>query len=72
MENTWQLFDELHFELKRVIVGDDGEHVVIVYDSTMTNKDGSDMQIGSMEIFRVVDGRILEVWNCGYGQGVWR
>ncbi|MDH6197100.1 hypothetical protein M2272_003753 [Mycobacterium frederiksbergense] len=25
----------------------------------------------SMEIFRVVDGRITEVWNCGYKQGVW-
>ena len=23
-------------------------------------------------IFRVVDGRITEVWNCGYKQGVWR
>jgi hypothetical protein len=24
-----------------------------------------------MEIFRVIDGRITEVWNCGYQQGVW-
>jgi hypothetical protein len=24
-----------------------------------------------MEIFRVVAGRITEVWNCGYKQGVW-
>ncbi|MCP3812098.1 nuclear transport factor 2 family protein, partial [Mycobacteriaceae bacterium Msp059] len=23
------------------------------------------------EFFRVVDGRITEVWNCGYKQGVW-
>ena len=72
VENTWQMFDKLHFDLKRVIAGDDGEHVVIIYDSTMTNKDGSEMRIGSIETFRVVDGRILEVWNCGYGQGVWR
>lgn len=28
--------------------------------------------VGSMEIFRVVDGRIVEVWNCGYKQGVWQ
>ena len=26
---------------------------------------------GAEEIFRVVDGRITEVWNCGYHQGVW-
>jgi len=25
-----------------------------------------------MEIFRVVEGRITEVWNCGYKQGVWQ
>jgi len=25
-----------------------------------------------LEIFRVVDGRIIEVWNCGHGQGVWQ
>ena len=26
----------------------------------------------SMEIFRVVGGRITEVWNCGYKQGIWQ
>jgi predicted SnoaL-like aldol condensation-catalyzing enzyme len=35
-------------------------------------KDGTEVTIGSMEIFRVVDGRITEVWNCGYKQGVWQ
>ena len=24
------------------------------------------------EVFRVVDGKITEVWNCGYKQGVWK
>ena len=38
---------------------------------TMTLKDGTSVNIGSMEIFRVVGGRITEVWNCGYKQGVW-
>ena len=33
---------------------------------------GTELSIGSMEIFRVVDGRITEVWNCGYKQGVWQ
>jgi hypothetical protein len=28
--------------------------------------------ISSMEIFRVIDGRFIEVWNCGYKQGVWQ
>jgi hypothetical protein len=54
-----------------MVAGDDGEHVAIVYQSPMTLKDGTNVDIGSMEIFRVVDGKITEVWNCGYKQGVW-
>jgi hypothetical protein len=38
----------------------------------MTLRDGSYVEVGSMEIFRVVAGKITEVWNCGYQQGVWR
>jgi predicted SnoaL-like aldol condensation-catalyzing enzyme len=68
---TWGMFDKLRFDLGLVIAGDDGEHVTIVYESPMTLKDGTDTTISSMEIFRVVDGRITEVWNCGYKQGVW-
>jgi predicted SnoaL-like aldol condensation-catalyzing enzyme len=67
----WAMFDEVRFDLNLIVAGDDGEHVAIVYESPMTLKDGTETTIGSMEIFRVVDGRITEVWNCGYKQGVW-
>ncbi|MHC9293057.1 nuclear transport factor 2 family protein [Mycobacterium sp. LTG2003] len=66
-----QMFEKIRFDLNLVVAGDDGEHVVIVYESPMTLKDGTEMTISSMEIFRVIDGRITEVWNCGYKQGVW-
>ncbi|WP_431238779.1 nuclear transport factor 2 family protein [Mycolicibacterium aichiense] len=66
-----EMFDEIRFDLNLVLAGDDGEHVAIVYQSPMTLKDGTRVDVGSMEIFRVVDGRITEVWNCGYKQGVW-
>ena len=70
-----EMFDKLRFDLNIVIAGDDGEHVAIVYDSTMTTKDGTetntDTKVASIEVFRVVDGKITEVWNCGYKQGVW-
>ena len=62
---------ELRFDLNLVVAGDDGEHVAIVYESPIRLKDGTETTIGSMEIFRVIDGRITEVWNCGYQQGVW-
>ncbi|NTY59273.1 nuclear transport factor 2 family protein [Mycolicibacterium sphagni] len=66
-----EMFSSIRFDLNLVVTGDDGEHVAIVYQSPMTLKDGLETTVGSMEIFRVVDGRITEVWNCGYKQGVW-
>jgi predicted SnoaL-like aldol condensation-catalyzing enzyme len=65
------MFADIRFDLNLVVAGEDGEHVAIVYQSPMTLKDGAEVVIGSMEIFRVVAGRITEVWNCGYKQGVW-
>jgi predicted SnoaL-like aldol condensation-catalyzing enzyme len=67
----WDMFEAIRFDLNVVVAGDDGEHVAIVYQSPMKLKDGTETTVGSMEIFRVVDGRITEVWNCGYKQGVW-
>jgi predicted SnoaL-like aldol condensation-catalyzing enzyme len=68
--DMWKVCDSLHFDLNIVVAGDDGEHVTIVYDSTVTAND-TETNIASIEVFRVVDGRITEVWNCGYKQGVW-
>ena len=67
----WAIFEDIRFALNLVVAGDDGEHVAIVYQSPMKLKDGTETTISSMEIFRVRDGRITEVWNCGYKQGVW-
>ena len=67
----WAMFKTIRFDLNLVVAGDDGEHVAIVYQSPMTLKDGTSVDVGSMEIFRVVAGKITEVWNCGYKQGVW-
>jgi predicted SnoaL-like aldol condensation-catalyzing enzyme len=69
--DAWGMFDDLRFDLKVVVAGDDGEYVTIVYDSPMKLKDGEAITISSMEVFRVIDGRITEVWNCGYKQGIW-
>ncbi|MGY4710962.1 nuclear transport factor 2 family protein [Mycolicibacterium sp. CBM1] len=72
VSDTWEMFDEIRFELKRVLPATDGEHVTVIYQSPMRLKDGTTTTIASMEIFRVRDGRIVEVWNCGYKQGEWR
>lgn len=69
--DTWEMFDDMRFTLNVVVAGQDDEHVAIIYDSTMTTKERSEISVASMEVFHVVDGRITEVWNCGYGQGAW-
>jgi predicted SnoaL-like aldol condensation-catalyzing enzyme len=69
--DMWEVSDALRFDLNLVVAGDDKEHVAIVYESPIKLKDGTETTVGSMEIFRVVGGRITEVWNCGYKQGVW-
>ncbi|OBI13949.1 polyketide cyclase [Mycobacterium sp. E2327] len=71
IKDLWEIFDKLRFALNIVVAGDDGEHVALVYDSSMTTKDGTETNVASIEVFRVVAGRITEVWNCGYQQGVW-
>ncbi|MEZ0352973.1 nuclear transport factor 2 family protein [Mycobacterium sp. pR1184] len=69
--DMWAQVESLHFDLNVVIANEDGEHVAIVYDSTISTVDGDQTHIASIEVFRVVAGRITEVWNCGYHQGVW-
>ena len=71
VKDIWEMFDKLRFDLNIVIAGDDGEHVAIVYDSTMTTKDETETKVAGIEVVRVVEGKITEVWNCGYKQGVW-
>jgi predicted SnoaL-like aldol condensation-catalyzing enzyme len=68
----WAMLETIRFHLNLVVAGYDGEHVAIVYQSPMELKDGTKTEVGSMEIFRVIDGRITEVWNCGYKQGIWQ
>ena len=71
VEDHLATFETITFELPVIVAGDDGEHVAIVYDTTLTTTDGEPAQVGSMEVFRVVDGRIVEVWNCGREMGRW-
>jgi ketosteroid isomerase-like protein len=72
VKDSWAMFDKLHFDLNLIVAGDDGEHVAIIYQMTGTTTDGNDVPIASIEVFHVVDGRIVEVYNCGYKQGFWK
>lgn len=66
--DTWEQMDALRFDVNVAIDG--GEHVAVVWDSIMSKGD-DEVTAAGIEVFRVVNGQIVEVWNCGYQLGVW-
>lgn len=72
IEDLVATVDRVTFTLPLVVTGEDGEHVAIVYQAEMTGHDGATDAIASIEVFRVVDGRISEVWNNVHEHGHWR
>jgi predicted SnoaL-like aldol condensation-catalyzing enzyme len=72
IEDLCATVERVHFELPVVAAGDDGEHVAIVYQAEMTRHDGTEDAIASIEVFRVVDGCITDVYNNTHQHGHWR
>ncbi|MFC9556337.1 ester cyclase [Rhodococcus sp. NPDC056960] len=62
--------DDARFDLLHTV--SDGEFVTIVYVCTLVPKEAEKQEVSSIEVFRVVDGRICEVWNAAYEAGRWR
>lgn len=67
--DTWSLVDNLEFVLLQLVADD--ELVSIVYECRVS-RDGKQSVTSSIEVFRVVDGRICEVWNVPYVPGGWQ
>jgi len=60
------------FTLPIIVAGDDDQHVAIVYQAEITGHDGELDAVASIEVFRVIDGRITDVWNNTHQRGRWR
>ena len=61
----------VRFSLPIVVDGQDG-HVAIVYQADIDHRDGSTSGIASIEVFRVENGLITEVWNNSHQKGHWQ
>lgn len=68
-EKLWETVQHVHFRLLHVVA--DSELVTIIYQADMVLHDGSADAIAGIEVFRVVDGRIVEVWNTTHQHGHW-
>ena len=56
-----EVFSSIKFTLPKTIV--EGEYVTIVWQMEATTKEAEEFVYGSIEVFRVVDGKICEFWN---------
>ena|ERR1700756_1268812 len=70
IEDTWASVEKVQYNLRLVIADDDGEHVAIVYDATAV-QNGQAVHVASIEVYRVVDGVISEMWSFGAKPGLW-
>ena len=54
-------FPKMEFKLPMLLA--DGEFVTLVYEMHAEDLEGTPCVYGALEIFRVVNGKICEVWN---------
>ena len=69
VEKLWSTVEHVEFKLVHTLV--EGELGAIVYQAEMRLPGGVTDAVASIEVFRVVDGRIVEVWNNAHQRGRW-
>lgn len=69
LEKMFELCPVLRFEPQVVIAQDD--LVSVAWNGWSTQTDGRSYEFAAVEIFRVRDGRIVEIWNSKEAGGLW-
>jgi predicted SnoaL-like aldol condensation-catalyzing enzyme len=69
VRTLWASVEHVEFRLLQLIA--EGELCTIVYQADIRLPGGKPDAIASIEVFRVVDGRIVEVWNNTHDHGRW-
>jgi ketosteroid isomerase-like protein len=49
-----------------------GDKVAVAWNGRSTQTNGKSYEFSGIEIFRVVDGRIVEIWNSKEAGGLWQ
>jgi predicted SnoaL-like aldol condensation-catalyzing enzyme len=62
--------DRLEFQLLHIVA--EGEFVAIVYEAHAQLAGQEPIVTSSMEMYRVIEGRICEVWNPQKSPGAWQ
>lgn len=70
LQATLDLCPELHFD--SVVMHDDGTMVTVNWNGRSTQRDGRTYEYCGIEVFRVLDGKIVEIWNSRETGGHWQ
>jgi ketosteroid isomerase-like protein len=70
LEQTLDLCPELHFDT--VVLHDDGAMATVNWNGRSTQRDGRSFEYCGIEVFRVVDGKIVEIRNSRETGGHWQ
>lgn len=69
LEATLELCPVLRFET--AMMHDDGMMVTVAWNGNSTQRNGKSYVYCGIEVFRVVDGLIVEIWNSRETSGHW-
>lgn len=69
LEDTLELCPVLHFDTTMLAATD--EMVTVAWNGFSTQTNGKSYSYCGIEVFRVVDGRITEIWNSRETGGHW-
>ena len=70
LQATLNLCPELHFDT--VVLHDDATMVTVNWNGSSTQNDGRSYAYCGIEVFRVVNGKIVEIWNSRETSGHWQ
>ncbi|MGY9072498.1 MAG: nuclear transport factor 2 family protein [Acidimicrobiales bacterium] len=62
-------FRSMRFHTRQTV--DDGVHVASAYEADLVDHEGNVHTMCGLEMFKVVEGMISEVWNPPAGNGSW-
>ncbi|WP_439815498.1 ester cyclase [Zavarzinia sp. CC-PAN008] len=70
LSDLLDLCPEIRFDNEVTVC--EGDKVVIAWNGWTTQTNGKTYQLAGIEIFRVRDGQIVEIWNSREAAGLWQ
>lgn len=58
-------------DVRPLVVITQGDLVSVAWNGFSTQTSGKSYEFAAVELFRVVDGKIVEIWNSREARGLW-